>query len=120
MLEALTKDSWISKEKERYFLIAIISINLIIKIIPGAILELGNDEVYYWINKKRRISQDDKVYFITSSQQFFPPDGFGRMFSEIIPRDTLHIFRNGKVVKNLFIYEMKGYKPDTIIQSVNK
>jgi len=75
---------------------------------------------YYWINKKRRIGPDDRVYFITSSQQYFSPDGFGPLFNEIIPKDTLRIFRSGVVVKNLFIFEMKGYKPDTINQSVSK
>lgn len=75
---------------------------------------------YYWINKNRRIDQDDKVYFITSSQNYFSPDGFGPLFKEIIPKDTLPIIRNHKVVKNLFIYEMKGYRPDTINHFVNK
>jgi hypothetical protein len=75
---------------------------------------------YYWINKTRRIGPDDKVYFITSSQQYFSPDGFGPLFSEIIPKDTIRIIRNSTIVKNLFIYEMKGYKPDPLNPSVNK
>jgi hypothetical protein len=34
--------------RETFFLLFIAVINLIIKSIPAAILELGNDEVYYW------------------------------------------------------------------------
>jgi hypothetical protein len=68
---------------------------------------------YKWINKTRHISVSDRVYFITSSQQFFPPVNFGSCFEEIIPKDTLHIHRCGVEVKNLFIYEMKGFKADS-------
>ena len=38
----------LSKLKERQFLLLIIVFNFIIKAIPAGILELGNDEVYYW------------------------------------------------------------------------
>ena len=34
--------------KEKQFLFFIVFINLIIKIIPASVVELGNDEVYYW------------------------------------------------------------------------
>jgi uncharacterized HAD superfamily protein len=68
---------------------------------------------YYWINKSRHINEDDRVFFITTSQQYFAPDGFKSLFREIIPKDTLHIVRNGHLVKNLFIYEMAGFKADS-------
>jgi len=38
----------LSKTKEQFFLIFVIGVNLMIKLIPASILELGNDEVYYW------------------------------------------------------------------------
>ncbi len=37
-----------SNLSEKLFLLFIISINLIIKAIPASIIELGNDEAYYW------------------------------------------------------------------------
>jgi hypothetical protein len=52
-------------------------------------------------------------FFITSSQQFYSPEIFNSSFTGIIPRDTLRISRNGVLVKNLFIYEMTGYKADS-------
>ncbi len=36
------------KVSDKQFLLFIIFINLIIKILPAALIELGNDEVYYW------------------------------------------------------------------------
>ncbi len=35
-------------KKDALFLLVLVSVNLIIKAIPAGILELGNDEVYYW------------------------------------------------------------------------
>ncbi len=75
---------------------------------------IGAAHKYYWINKKRHFLPENKIFFITSSQHFFPPGEFKSIFAEIIPKDTLHIKRNGIVVKNLFIYEMKGFNIDTL------
>jgi hypothetical protein len=35
-------------KKDGFFLFLIVAVNLIIKAIPAGVLELGNDEVYYW------------------------------------------------------------------------
>ena len=67
---------------------------------------LGDAHKYYWINKSRKINSSDKVYYITSSQQFFDPDELTWKFGNIIPKDTIEIKRNYKIVKNLFIYEL--------------
>jgi hypothetical protein len=37
-----------TKGRERILLFLVVVINLIIKLIPATVLELGNDEVYYW------------------------------------------------------------------------
>ena len=37
-----------ARRRETYYLSILVLLNLLIKIIPAAILELGNDEVYYW------------------------------------------------------------------------
>ena len=36
------------RKRDRLFLLLVVAINLIIKIIPAGLLELSNDEVYYW------------------------------------------------------------------------
>lgn len=69
---------------------------------------LGDIHKYYWINRTRQINPGDKIYYITSSQQFTDPDELIVKFSRIIPRDTIRIIRNRRTVKNLFIYEMTG------------
>lgn len=69
--------------------------------------DLVDAHKYYWINKTRRINSGDKVYYITSSQQFCDPETLIWKFDHIIPKDTIEIKRNNKTVKNLFIYELK-------------
>lgn len=69
---------------------------------------LEESHKYYWINQTRKINPGDKVYYITTSQQFYDPECLIWKFNNIIPRDTLEIKRNGRTVKNLFIYEMKN------------
>ena len=48
MNDARYQQSVFIEKHERLFLLIIIAINFIIKAIPAGILELGNDEVYYW------------------------------------------------------------------------
>jgi hypothetical protein len=79
-----------------------------------ALGNLENIHKYYWINQSRKIGQQDKIYFITTSQQYSDPVLLKKYFRQIIPRDTLHIERNGITVKNLFIYEMLGLNIDSI------
>ena len=38
----------LSGKRDRLFLFLLVTVNLIIKAIPAGLLELGNDEVYYW------------------------------------------------------------------------
>jgi hypothetical protein len=73
---------------------------------------IGAEHKYFWINKTRHIQTGNKIFFITSSQHFFAPEGFKSIFTKVIPKDTLRIERNGVLVKNLFIYEMKGFRAD--------
>lgn len=76
---------------------------------------IGAAHKYYWINKTRSIQPGNKIFFITSSQHFFSPEDFKSNFLSYVPRDTIHILRNGIVVKNLFIYEMKGFRADSVM-----
>ncbi|MDP4224696.1 MAG: hypothetical protein Q8868_15420, partial [Bacteroidota bacterium] len=36
------------EKRDCYFLLTIAALNLLIKAVPAGILELGNDEAYYW------------------------------------------------------------------------
>jgi len=67
---------------------------------------LGETHKYYWINKSRTINTGDKIYYLTSSQFFKDPGMLSGKYLRFVPRDTLQIKRNGKTVKNLFIYEI--------------
>ena len=67
---------------------------------------LAQTHKYFWINKTRKISAGDKIFYITSSQYFNDPEKPGSKFGRIEPRDTIQIKRNGKTVKNLFIYQL--------------
>ena len=66
---------------------------------------LGETHKYYWINKKRKINTGEKIFYITSSQFFKDPAISAGKYDRFVPSDTLKIKRNGKIVKNLFIYE---------------
>jgi hypothetical protein len=79
--------------------------------------KLWDAHKYYWINQQRRLSATDKMFYITSSLDFHDPHELLIKFSTIIPRDTLRIFRNGRNVKNLFIYEMAN--PATELTSIS-
>lgn len=48
MIDRIQEYCRTSKGRERFLLLLIVGINLGIKLVPSAILELGNDEVYYW------------------------------------------------------------------------
>lgn len=65
---------------------------------------LGETHKYYWINKARKIRTNDKIFYITSSQSFKDPRMFDHKFHGFVLQDTLQIKRNGKTVKNLFIF----------------
>ena len=67
---------------------------------------LAQTHKYFWINKTRKISAGDKIYYMTSSQYFNNPEKLSSKFGQIVAKDTLRIRRNGKTVKNLFIYQM--------------
>jgi len=77
------------------------------------LIALGSLEAihkYYWINQIRE-TDANRYFFITSSQQYFEPENYSEYFGKITASDTLRITRKGRVVKNLFIYEMKQPVP---------
>jgi hypothetical protein len=80
--------------------------------------KLWDAHKYYWINQKRKISAGDKLFYITSSQDFYDPQYLAIKFARIVPQDTIRVFRNGKNVKDLFIYEME--EPATDLATIFK
>jgi hypothetical protein len=81
---------------------------------------VGEAHEYYWINQIRGIIPGDKIYYITSSQQFYEPDSLVWKFGKIIPKDTIGIERNGKIVKNLFIYELADPTANLNLLNISK
>jgi len=85
--------------------------------------KLSNIHKYAWINHNKKgfaIGMD--AYYITDSRQYNKPDTlFYNYFEEIIPADTIQIYRNGKVAKRAFIFRMKNLKkiPEDILNRKN-
>ncbi len=75
---------------------------------------------YAWINNYRGgFKKGMDAYFLTSSPDFKDPHKlYKNYFQEIETPDTIQITRNGKTVKNVFVYKMKDLKklPEEIIQ----
>jgi len=73
---------------------------------------LSNIHKYAWINKKQggfKVGMD--AYYITDSKEYHKPDKiFYEYFTEVIPADTIQIYRNGEIAKRAFIFRMKNLK----------
>jgi len=83
--------------------------------------ELNNIHKYAWINNEHNgfaIGMD--AYYITDSRQYNRPDTlFYDYFEEVIPADTIQIYRNGKVAKRAFIFRMKNLQviPEDVLSN---
>ncbi len=78
-------------------------------------LALGNINdihTYAWINQYRKmIEKGNDAYFITFSNNFSDPHlAFNNLFKEISVPVIIAQNRNGKLVRNVFIYLLKDYK----------
>lgn len=74
-------------------------------LVPGSVEQ---SHKYSWINKTRSINAGDTIYFITTSMQYYEPENLLDAGSKIVSEDTIQIRRKGRVVKNLFIFSIKG------------
>lgn len=72
--------------------------------------KLGNIHKYAWINNTRSgFNLGIDAYYITDSREYHKPDSiFYNYFEEVIPADTIQIYRNGKIAKRAFIFRMKN------------
>jgi len=85
-----------------------------------AIGKLERIHRYAWINNYRGgFKKGMDAYFLTSSRDYQDPNFlYKNYFQEIEKPDTIQILRNGKTVKNVFVFRMKNLKklPEVLIQ----
>jgi 4-amino-4-deoxy-L-arabinose transferase-like glycosyltransferase len=64
---------------------------------------------YHWVNMAHGgYGNVREAYYISVSRDYVSPQKYcGRLFSSIVPADTIRIFRSGKNVENMFVYLMK-------------
>jgi hypothetical protein len=108
---ALITDKWFPAAHIDYYMAYPLKIKLI------AFGGVERIHKYYWINKRRKLSRTDRIFYITDSRNYNGPEEFAGCFNEIIPLDTLIIDRNHKPVKYIYIYDMVDLKCDTILNS---
>jgi len=68
---------------------------------------------YYWINKTRELDATDRIYYVTDSRNYHGPEDFASYCSEIIPKDTLTIEREGRIAKYVYIYSLVDFERDS-------
>jgi hypothetical protein len=108
---AIVADKWFPAAHLDYYLAYPLNIDLI------ALGGIERIHKYYWINKRRKLSKTDRIFYITDSRNYNGPEEFAGCFKEIIPMDTLIIDRNHKTAKHIYIYDMVDFKCDTILNS---
>lgn len=67
---------------------------------------------YAWINQENGGFQKGMdAYYLTTTRDFRSPYGnLDTYFKEILPADTINIYRNNKVVKKAFLFRLKNLK----------
>ncbi len=108
---AIITDNWFPAAHLDYYVAYPLKIKLL------ALGKIERIHKYYWINKKRRLRISDRIFYITDSRNYDPPEKLARCFSGIVPDDTLIISRNRKTVKKIFIYDLTGLKCDSSLYS---
>ena len=104
---AIVSDNWFPGAHLDYYIANPLNIKLIVQ---GSIERMHK---YYWINKTRKLNENDRVLYVTDSRNYHSPEELGSCFTKIIPKDTLVIDRNHKAVKYIYIYELVDFKSDT-------
>jgi len=81
--------------------------------------KLSNIHKYAWINiYNGGFFKGMDAYYITDSKEYHQPDKiYYDLFEEVIPADTIQIYRNDKVVKRAFVFRMKNMHiiPDDVL-----
>jgi hypothetical protein len=74
--------------------------------------DISHIHEYYWVNKLRGgLKKGDNALYISTSHHFIAPqDRFNPYFKEYTLLYRAPVFRMGKIVQFVFIYELKGFK----------
>lgn len=74
--------------------------------------DLNDIHTYWWLNEERRkIKQGDDAYFITTSNNFASPVTlYKEKFESIKSPFVIKQFRNGKIVRLMYVYLLLKYK----------
>ncbi len=106
---AILSDNWFPAAHLDYYIASPLKIKLI------ALGGIEKIHKYFWINQTRKLKNTDRIFYITDSRNYQGPEKFTNCFAEIIPEDTISIYRNNKIVKYILIYDMVGFKCDTAV-----
>jgi hypothetical protein len=64
---------------------------------------------YYWITQKRGgLKEGMDAYFLNSSRYHFNMEKWNTQFENMIPLDTIYIYRNGKEVMYYEVWVLKN------------
>lgn len=77
-----------------------------------AIGPLNDIHKYAWINAKRGdLEKGTDAYFITTSRYYRDPGNlYANLFEDILPPDTINIYRGRKLARRAFFFRMKNLK----------
>ena len=86
--------------------------------------ELNKIHKYAWINNKQGgFYKGMDAYYLTDSREYHKPDHilYG-YFENVIPADTIQIYRNGNVAKRVFVFRLKNLQtiPEDVLSITNK
>jgi len=65
---------------------------------------------YYWSNPENKIVPEEALFVVDSRNYKNPKELFGKYYKEIQLLEIIPIYRSGVVVKNVFVYYLKGKK----------
>ncbi|MGB8489426.1 MAG: glycosyltransferase family 39 protein [Bacteroidales bacterium] len=110
---AMVTENWFPAAHLDYYIANPLKIRLL------ALGDIKRIHKYYWINKTRKLARTDRVLYITDSRNYHGPEEFAGCFTGIIPLDTLIIERRKKEVKYIYIYDLVGFKCDSVLYSLH-
>ena len=102
----IVSNKWYPAAHLDYYIAQPLKIDLIV------IGNLNNIHKYFWVNRVRGLDENDRFFFITTSQQYYNPNNYLGYFEKVVAMDTLVIKRNEIPVKNLFVFELTDLKVD--------
>ena len=109
---AIVSNKWFTAAHLDYYIAYPLHIKLI------AVGSIENIHKYFWIDKTRTINKTDRVFYLTDSRNYKGPEEYLPYCKNIIPLDTLTIFRSNKAVRSIYIYDMEDFRASAAINSL--